>query len=66
MTNRKILENIEDSGKYYNGELRNGAGGTYWMGENYVYEFETSDPDLSSEDLTDAQIDEIFENAQEI
>jgi len=52
---RKILEIIEIKGNYENGEMSNhpGVGGTIWYTDNGFYEFSSTNPDLSVDDLSD-------------
>jgi len=68
MTKRGILEKIEDAGHYYNGELRRGGSGTYWVDNKagMLYECESDDPDFSSASMTDIEILELFESGTEL
>lgn len=68
---RLTLYRCEDRGHYYNGELRTGGIGTYWIdyidGDMHaetgtLYEYQSDDPDLSSIDLSDDEIDSIIEH----
>lgn len=55
---RQIFQAIEKAGYFYNGSLRSGGHGTYWVdvSKNKLYEFQSDNPDLSVDDLSDAEI----------
>lgn len=60
---REILEACEEAGYCYNGELRDGGTGTYWvdMAAGKLYEYESDNDLLGVSDLSDIQIMSIEE-----
>ena len=59
---RETLRGIEDEGGCYNGELINGAYGTYWIDKvNAIcYEYVTDNLDLGVDDLTDEELKNVI------
>ena len=59
---RETLRGIEDEGGCYNGELINGAYGTYWIDKVNVisYVCETDNPGLGVDDLTDEDLKDVI------
>ncbi len=58
---REALREIEDAGRCYSGELRNGQLGTYWIDKSTgtLYEYETDNEALNVDDLTDDDLLEV-------
>jgi len=58
---RDTLREIEGAGACYNGEISDDGLGTYWVDEvnGITYEYETEDPDLLVDDLTDDDLLEV-------
>jgi len=55
---RETLRELEGAGACYNGELFDDGRGTYWVDRVHgiIYEYETEDPDLLVDDLTDEDL----------
>lgn len=58
---REAMREIEDAGRCYSGELRNGQLGTYWIDKytGTLYEYETDNEALRVDDLTDDDLLEV-------
>lgn len=67
---RDTLRELEGAGACYNGEIPDDGRGTYWVNEvngitwvdevnSITYEYETEDPDLLVDDLTDDDLLEV-------
>ena len=59
---RETIRVIENAGRCYSGELRNGKLGTYWVDNDTgtLYEYETDNEALNVDDLTEEDLDNIM------
>lgn len=59
---RETLRELEGAGACYNGEIFDDGRGTCWVDRvhSIIYEYETEDPDLLVDDLTDEDLKDII------
>jgi len=64
----RYFKSLEQEGNFHSGELKSGEMGVYWIDESVAkfYEYATDNEDLTSADLTEDQLKEIYANGQYI
>jgi|GEM_PF-4547671 len=60
----RYFKSLENEGNFHSGELKSGEMGVYWVDEAVakIYEYPTDNEDLCSTDLTEEQLQELYEN----
>ena len=57
---RRVMYNVEDNGKYYNGLYGERDLCTYWIVGDYIITYLTEDVDFSAEMLTEEMMDDLI------